>query len=388
MTRSAASGQLVAIDLPPGRALTAAVADLWERRIAFLIIDQRLTARERQLIVDRAQPSLLITEQDEVLFADGASIGHEIGAVVATSGTRGLPKLAELPRDGLRHAVRTGDVVLGSSRRDRWVACLPPSHAGGLLVLLRGMEAEHPLTVHETFDPVRLAEEGPVWASVVPAMVGRLIELRRRLEGLSLLVGGGEIDPDLRSAVTSLGASVVTSYGLTETCGGLAYDGMPFAGVEVRLDHAERVEVRGRTVMAGYRHDPQATAEAFTLDGWLRTGDLGTFRDDGTLEVSGRADDLIRSGSEKIWPDEVERALRSHPQVADVAVGGLPDPGWGQHVVAWVVPEGEAPTVHELREHCRGRLASFKAPREVIVVEAIPRTSSGKVRRSELPRHE
>ncbi len=95
----------------------------------------------------------------------------------------------------------------------------------------------------------------------------------------------------------------------------------------------------------------------------------------------GRADDLIRSGSEKIWPDEVERVLGTHPRVADVAVAGLPDPGWGQHVVAWIVPEGDPPTVHELREYCRGRLASFKAPREIIVVDTIPRTSSGKIRK-------
>lgn len=378
----------MAIDLPAGRALAATVADLWERRVAFLILDRRLAGRERQLIVDRAQPSLLLTEHDEILFADGAPIGHEIGAVVATSGTRGTPKLAELPRDGLRHAVRSGDEVLGSSGQDRWVSCLPPSHAGGLLVLLRGVEAGHPLSVHETFDAARLADEGRAWASVVPTMVGRLEELRRPLDGLSLLVGGGRLDADLRSAVTSLGASVVSSYGLTETCGGFAYDGKRLAGVEIRLDHAERIEVRGRTLMTGYRHDAQATAEAFTLDGWLRTGDLGSLREDGSLEVLGRADDVIRSGSEKIWPDEVERVLASHPQVAEVAVGGLPDPGWGQHVVAWVVPRGEAPTVHQLREHCRGRLASFKAPREVVVVETIPRTSSGKVRRGELPRHE
>ena len=99
--------------------------------------------------------------------------------------------------------------------------------------------------MHESFDAGRLVEDGARWASVVPTMVRRLVELRRRLDGLSLARGGGAIDPDLRSAVTSLGASVVTSYGLTETCGGVAYDGMPFAGVEVRLEHAERLEVRG-----------------------------------------------------------------------------------------------------------------------------------------------
>jgi O-succinylbenzoic acid--CoA ligase len=362
------------------------VADLWERRVPFVIVDQRLPAKERAAIVDRAQPSYLVTLGDEVLFADGAPVADGVGAIVATSGTRGVPRLAELSRAGLRHALRSGDVALGDGAREPWVACLPPSHVGGLLVLLRGIEVGHPLTLHETFDAARLVDAGPAWASVVPTMVARLVALRVPLSGLALLVGGGPLDADLRAAATEAGARIVTTYGLTETSGGVTYDRRPLGGVEVRIDPEERIEVRGRTVMSGYRRDPQATAEAFTLDGWLRTGDLGSLEPDGRLSVHGRADDLIRSGGEKIWPDEVETALRTHPRVADVAVGGLADPEWGQHVTAWVVPHGTPPTLHEVRQHCRGRLASFKAPRELIVVEEIPRTTSGKVRRHALPR--
>lgn len=256
------------------------------------------------------------------------------------------------------------------------------------MVLLRGIEAEHPLRVHEGFDAELLVREIPTWASVVPTMVGRLVDLDRPLTGLSLLVGGGPLTPELRDEVEARGARIVTSYGLTETSGGVTYDGRPFAGIDVRVDHADRVEVRGRTVMSGYRHDPQATAEAFTLDGWLRTGDLGALGADGILEIHGRGDELIRSGSEKVWPDEVERVLALHPRVADVAVGGLPDPEWGEHVVAWVVADGVAPSLPELRQHCRGKLASFKAPKELIIVDAIQRTPSDKIRRRELPRHE
>jgi acyl-CoA synthetase (AMP-forming)/AMP-acid ligase II len=139
--------------------------------------------------------------------------------------------------------------------------------------------------------------------------------------------------------------------------------------------------------MEGYRGDPAATAEAFTVDGWLRTGDRGELDAEDRLVVHGRSDDAIRSGGETVWPDEVEAALRSHPGVADVAVTGASDHEWGQRVVAWVVPVDRAlpPTLEELREHSRERLARFKAPRELNVVDALPRTPSGKLRRAAVP---
>ncbi len=177
----------------------------------------------------------------------------------------------------------------------------------------------------------------------------------------------------------------MTTYGLTETCGGIAYDGVPFERTRARKDADGRLELRGPTLMDGYRHDPQATADAFTVDGWLRTGDLGEV-DDGMVVVQGRADDAIRSGGERVWPDEVEAVLRDHPKVADTAVAGRPDAEWGEHVAAWVVPRllDDPPTLEELRDHCRDRLAAFKAPRELFFVADIPRTSSGKIRRSAL----
>ena len=103
--------------------------------------------------------------------------------------------------------------------------------------------------------------------------------------------------------------------------------------------------------------------------------------------MRGRADDAIRTGAETVWPDEVEAVLRAHPQVADVAVAGRPDPEWGEHVVAWVVPRDptDPPTLEQLREHCRDALARFKAPRDVRSVTTLPRTANGKVRRAALP---
>ena len=137
--------------------------------------------------------------------------------------------------------------------------------------------------------------------------------------------------------------------------------------------------------MEDYRLDPAATGAAFTTDGWLRTGDLGAF-DDGRLTVLGRADHVIRTGAEKVWPEEVERVLAVHPKVADVAVVGRPDEEWGSRVSAFVVPRviGDPPSLDELRVHGAEHLARFKLPRELSLVAEIPRTGTGKVRRHAL----
>jgi acyl-CoA synthetase (AMP-forming)/AMP-acid ligase II len=155
--------------------------------------------------------------------------------------------------------------------------------------------------------------------------------------------------------------------------------------MEVRLDPDGAIEVSGPTVMEGYRLDGAATGAAFTTDGWLRTGDLGAI-ERGRLDVAGRADDVIRTGAEKVWPAEVERVLASHPKVADVAVVGRPDPEWGMHVCAYVVPAllDDLPSLDELDAHAADRLARFKLPRELQLVPSIPRSATGKVRRAEL----
>jgi O-succinylbenzoic acid--CoA ligase len=179
---------------------------------------------------------------------------------------------------------------------------------------------------------------------------------------------------------------VVESYGLTEACGGVAYDGEPLDGTAARIAADGTIELSGPTLMDGYRHDPAATASAFTLDGWLRTRDLGRISDHGRLEVDGRADEAIVSGGETIWPQEVEAAVADHPKLADVAAAGVPDPRWGQRVALWVVPRryDDPPSLEELSRHAAGRIASFKRPREMTLVPSLPRTASGKLIRSRL----
>ncbi|MEP7059508.1 MAG: AMP-binding protein [Actinomycetota bacterium] len=382
-------GDLVALRLAPGPAWLDAVTDIWAAGAAILPLDVRAPVAELRAILALADPGVIVSAEGTKIRDTGSSIGERIGLVMATSGTSGAPKLAELAKESVAAAVHSSTRALGAAVDAPWVACLTPAHVGGMLVLLRSAILGGPVSVQERFDPERIAAAatavGPVFASVVPTMVQRLVASGIPLERVTLLVGGGPLDVALCAAAERLGARVVTTYGLTETTGGVAYDGIPFPETDVRFDPDGAIELRGPTIMSGYRRDPQSTAEAFTTDGWLRTGDLGAMNGE-RLVVAGRSDDLIRTGAEKVWPQEVERALADHPKVVDVAVAGVPDPEWGSHVTAFVVPADldSPPTLRDLQIHVEGRLTRFKFPRELHLVAEIPRTASGKVRRSGL----
>ena len=382
-----ATDELVVIDLPPGPAWVELVTRLWLEEVPFLPLDHRLTERERRAIVERARPHFVHDADGETLLADAVPVTPGVAIVMPTSGAAGEPKLVELHRVAVVVAVTRSAKRLGATPGAPWICPLTPAHIGGLLVLLRAAILGAPVTVHERFDPARLVHdgEGAAFASVVPVMVRRLVEADLGLHGLTLLVGGDGLDDETAGAARARGARLVTTYGLTETCGGFTYDGMPLDGTDVRIANGG-IEVTGSTLMEGYRLDPAATGAAFTTDGWLRTGDLGSLDDDGRLAVHGREDDVISTGAEKVWPGEVERVLGADPRVADVAVAGRPDPEWGAHVCAFVVPASvdDPPTLEELRDRAADRIARYKLPRELRLVPAIPRTSSGKVRRGEL----
>jgi O-succinylbenzoic acid--CoA ligase len=394
--RWASPGELVAYALPPGFHWLEILAAHAHSGASFMPVDVRLSEREQRRLLDLARPSVVVRPDEETILADAAPVDAERAwAIVPTSGTGGAPRLAQLSRAALGAAVAGSLDALDASAYDPWVACLSPAHIGGVLALLRGTFTGSRITILERFEPGTLLAEAPDGAHValVPTMLERLVRGGGDLTRLgTLLVGGAAIDPELRSAAESLGGRVVSTYGSTESGGGIVYDGRPFEGSRVRIagdrpDAAGAIELHGPTIMDGYRADPAATAEAFTPDGWLRTGDIGRIDMGGRLVMRGRADEAVRSGAETVWPDEVEAVLRTHPAVADVAVAGRPDPEWGEHVTAWVVPVApeRPPTLEQLREHCRDDLARYKAPRDLRIVVALPRTPSGKIRRTELP---
>jgi O-succinylbenzoic acid--CoA ligase len=382
-------GDVVAVSLEPGPAWLDLVAETWAAGAALLPIDHRLPPPEADALLGRARPTVSL-DAVGARRMDGAAADPEIVLIVATSGTGGAPKFVQFDRRTIDAAIAASASALGASDGDRWLCCLPLAHVGGLLVLLRGVLLGAPVTIHPRFDAAAVeAQRGSAFTSLVPTMLGRLVDAGVRLSAFrAILVGGAHLSPDLRASAERAGASVVETYGLTETCGGVVYDGAPLPGTEMRIDHRGGIELRGPTLMRGYRFDPRATAAALTEDGWLRTGDAGEIDGEGRLHVVGRFDDLINTGGEKVWPDEVEAVLRKHPAVRDVAAGGRPDPEWGQRVAVWVVPAdpSDPPSLDELRAFVARTLPRHAAPRELTLAERLPRTASGKLRRAALPR--
>ena len=254
--------------------------------------------------------------------------------------------------------------------RDRWLACLPLAHVGGLGVVTRALLTDTPLEVHDGFDAdaVRTsARTGANLVSLVPAVLGRIEpEAFRRI-----LLGGSAIPADRP-------ANSVATYGMTETGGGVVYDGYPLDGVELRTVDGE-VQLRCPMLMRSYRdgHDPRLPG------GWYPTGDAGTI-EDGRLTIAGRVSDPIVTGGEKVWPARVEALLAGHPGIGSVAIVGRPDPTWGETVTAVVerAPDVDPPSLEALQDIVREHLPPWCVPRALEVVDHLPRTGLGKIRRS------
>lgn len=383
-------GDLVAVRLAPGPAWIELVSETWSAGATLFPIDARLPEAEVAELERSARPTITIGDAGIQRLDEGNASEGDLALVAHTSGTGGIPKLVEIDRSAVEAAVAGSSSALGARAEDPWLCCLPLAHVGGLLVLLRAILLGSPMAVHERFDAERFDDDrDAVFTSLVPTMLLRLLDAGADLRRFrAILVGGARLAPDLRARAESSGANVIETYGLTESLGGVVYDGRSFLGTSARITTRGEIELRGPTLMRGYRSDPAASAAAYTEDGWLRTSDVGELDEDGRLRVLGRLDSLITSGGERVWPEEVEAVLVAHPKVADVAVTGRADPGWGERVVAVVVPTDatDPPTLDELREAASARLPRYKAPRELLLTRAIPRTPSGKVRRAVLAR--
>src|SRR5580658_5200485 len=184
---------------------------------------------------------------------------------------------------------------------------------------------------------------------------------------------------------------------MTETGSGVVYDGHALRDVELATAEAgaadagtaaSEILIRAPMLLRCYRDgDTGRVVGPDGTDTWFATGDAGSVAPDGTLSVSGRIDDVINTGGEKVWPEAVERVLNTHRQVAEVAVWKRADPEWGERVVAWVVPKGGSPGLEELQELAAGSIAPWAAPKELVIVDSLPRSPVGKVRRRQLDRN-
>jgi o-succinylbenzoate---CoA ligase len=279
--------------------------------------------------------------------------------VIETSGSTGRPKRVVLSRAAMRaSALATVDRLGGPGT---WELDLPPSYVAGVQVIFRTI----------------VAPGDRRYLSLVPTQLVRRLDDPALLSYDAVLVGGGPLDPRARASAEAFGIRVVQTYGMSETCGGCVYDGVPLDGVAVKISAEGEVLVTGPVLFDGYDGDPMLTASVLQ-DGWLRTNDLGRIDDDGRLQILGRVDDVIISGGVKVPPHAVEQMLVQHPSVKAVHVVGVPDPEWGERVVA--ILDGEA-TIDELRDLVTPR---SWAPRDLVRVDTIPLLPNGKVDRERL----
>jgi O-succinylbenzoic acid--CoA ligase len=372
--------ELVALDLVAGQGFVDALTSVWAAGNAVLPIDPRLPRPAVRALLSALAPSTVVDAEGTHRLDRGLPTEPGDALVVATSGTTGAPKGVVLTHRAVEASARATSARLSvEPGTDRWVACLPLAHIGGLAVVTRALVTGTPCTVLERFDPAevtRLATEGATLVSLVATALGRT-----DTSGYRAVLLGGSAPPG------GLAGNVVTTYGMTETGSGIVYDGRPLDGVELRIgdgvNAAEgEVLVRAPMLLRSYRDgtDPRLPG------GWFPTGDAGLLDTDGVLSVAGRMAEVIVTGGEKVWPVAVEAILAGHPGVAEVAVWKRPDPEWGERVVAWVVPVpgSPPPVLSELRDRVGDQLGRWAAPREVAVVAALPRTPSGKVRRAAL----
>lgn len=321
-------------------------------------------------------------------------VDADTALLVPTSGSTGEPKGVLLSSGAVTAAAEASLQRLGGP--GHWLLALPATHAGGLQVLVRSLVSGTTpvvLDLSDGFDAEAFAAatvrlfartSGRRYTALVPTQLSRLLDGERTVLDAArayhaILLGGATAPEPLLQRAALAGIPVVTTYGMTETSGGCTYDGRALAGVELSIDDAGRIVVTGPTVASGYR---TADGDEPFADRTFTTSDLGRL-DDGVLTVLGRVDDVVVTGGVNVPLAAVEALLATHPGVAAAACTGVEDPEWGQRVVAVVVPEPDTcpPGLEDLRGFVADRAPGPYAPRQLLVVDALPLLPSGKVDR-------
>lgn len=422
------AGDRVGVCLANGPGLVLAHLALGKLGAIRLCLDPKWTAAELTPVLDDASPSLVLVEpgadacgRESLSPAEGAdpwgapeagppevALTAETPALLAyTSGTTGRPKGALHTQGSLLANISDLANLWGWTEDDRLLLALPMFHVHGLCLglhgtLLRGGSIE----LHTRFEAeaVRAALRGCTMFMGVPTMYERLLRLPADAAADDLshirlsISGSAPLAKETWAEVKQrFGLTLLERYGLTETlincsnpCDGerrAGAVGPPLPSVELRLvpEGEGEIQVRGPSVCSGYWERPDATAEAFTEDGFFRTGDLGRIDEAGYVVICGRSKELIITGGKNVHPREVEEALATHPSVAECAVVGVPDREWGERITGCVVlAEGAEGDEQALRDHVRERLAPYKVPKAIRFIDALPRNAMGKVRRAAL----
>ncbi|HYC91850.1 MAG TPA: AMP-binding protein [Thermoanaerobaculia bacterium] len=405
LARGLASGDRLAVQLANSVELIELYLACVKTGVIFVPVNVLYREREIAHIVQDAEPREFLTAP---LDGDGRAearptfttlTGDSPAAIMYTSGTTGASKGAVLSHDNFMANAVNLTACWQISERDRFLLALPLFHMHALgnglhTWLVSGCR----MRLLERFDHRVAVEElldfQPTLFFGVPTVYVRLLDTdagaaRAIGERMRLFVSGSAPLPAqvLEQFRALFGHTILERYGMTETFMNTSNPyvgerragtvGFPLPGVSMRIENGELL-VRGPNVFSGYWRRPDATAAAFTADGFFRTGDLASVSDDGYYTLLGRKSDLIISGGFNIYPREIEELLLEQPGVAEAAVVGVQDPLRGEVPVAYLVGTFDA---RELERTCREQLASFKVPRQFVKVESIPRTALGKVQK-------
>jgi o-succinylbenzoate---CoA ligase len=424
-------GLRVGMLMPNNPAAIVTVHAITRLHAELVPLNGRLTAREMNWQLKQANVKLLLytsatttaaaalnPNRFEVNLANLPGNQHPankidldaVQAIVFTSGTSGQPKGAEITFGNHFYSATASAFRLGHHLNDRWLSVLPLYHVGGLAVIFRTTLYGITVVLHERFTTEAVTHSfthhNITMISLVPTMLYRLLEADTAFPASLrlLLLGGAAATPDLLERTLATNLPIAPTYGLTEATSQVATTtpqearrkpgsvGKPlmFTSVQIVDDNGQpqppneygEIVVRGPTIMRGYLRNPEATAKTLR-NGALYTGDIGYLDDDGNLFLVQRRSDLIISGGENVYPAEVENILRAHPAVREVTVVGINHPEWGQQVVAAVIPSpNQTLTADELTAFARNHIAGYKLPRQILFVDTLPQTASGKIQRA------
>jgi o-succinylbenzoate---CoA ligase len=361
--------KLVALDLELSPSMYVSLTRLVESRTAFCVLDQRISPELKKKQTQLLGATHVLTAEGEINLHQGTEVDKEIGLVMLTSGSSGEPKVAELSWDALMASARITSQALSLDVPSVWVPALPANHIGGLAVLLRSALGFADL--FWTSDISSAPDKGATHISVVQAQA-----VRTDLSGYQRVLLGGAKPP------AQMAPNMIATWGMTETGSGIVYDGLALPEVEVVALDGELL-VRSPTLFTQYRGSPRP--EILGPDGrsdWFPTGDGGRVID-GVVEVFGRLGSVITTGGEKVWPEQLELALQAFPGISQIGLCGIEDEKWGQAIVAIVVTTHPI-LLEELADYAESQAGPWAKPKHLVVVDGLPRTSNGKLRRAAL----
>lgn len=379
MSSKPAVAPLVEVEVPAGRAGVAAVAQA---------LTLAAEGSRSSVLIPTYAPATVRTRLREMVRATAWDRQAAAALCVPTSGSTGAPRLVVMPWHTLATVTAARDEALGGP--GAWLVAVPPATAGGVVALARALRAGSPFEAWagvggaERFSASAFADAAdrlleraevagvPPRVTVVSTQVARLLDDPRGRSALqrfdTVLVGGGPMSASLRNRASDAGICVVHTYGMTETCGGFAYNGVPVAGSDVMVSDTGEILVQGTCVAAGYFDAPLPT-----VDGWLRTGDRGNW-DGTTLTVTGRIDDVVTVRGANVDLAAVAAVIADYPLVQQSAVVAVDDPDGGHRLKAFVVGDTDP---QNLRTAVHESLGPAAVP-DVVIVDHLPSNPGGK----------